>query len=73
MRMITVNWSDANGEAKVKFSKDFEESEWIMQMDCMKDAMWEIEQRYNAQIPQVDIADITPPANTNGRVYVAKD
>ena len=72
MKMITVNWSDVTGEAKVRFSKDFEASDWVLQMDCMKDAMWDIQQRYNSQIPQADIADITPPANANGRVYVAK-
>jgi hypothetical protein len=53
MRAFSVSWSDSQGEARIKYAKVFLESDWILQVDTLSDAISELKDLYNDKIKEV--------------------
>jgi len=52
MRLISLNWSDNTGEGSVKYTEEFNDALWIMQLDMLKDCIGDLTDRYNAILSQ---------------------
>ena len=52
MRLISLDWSDNTGEGSVKYTKEFNDALWIMQLDMLKDCIGDLTDRYNAILSQ---------------------
>lgn len=45
---ITITWNpDLPEETKVTYSEGFEKELWIAKLDCLRDAIFELTQKYN--------------------------
>jgi len=55
MRMANITWLNGIGEGKVRFSKDFDDMPWIVKLDCLRDALYEIEEMYNSLLESDEI------------------
>lgn len=47
MKIATIVWNENSDITKIKFSKEFLESSWIVQADVLKDIMYESTENYS--------------------------
>ena len=47
MRIATISWSDAKGEASVLFASEFENLHYVTKLDALQDALHAINEKYN--------------------------
>jgi len=47
MRIATIVWNENSDVTKIKFTKEFLESSWIVQADVLKDIMYESTENYS--------------------------
>jgi len=43
---FSVRWLDRD-ETKIKYTEDFESQSWILKADILRDALYELEKKYN--------------------------
>ena len=46
-KMINITWNPDADITRVKYLKDYNESDWITRLDVLKDAMGELRETYN--------------------------
>jgi len=46
MRVATIVWNEDTDVTKIKFTKEFLESSWMVQADVLKDIMYESTETY---------------------------
>ena len=46
MKVATIVWNAPKDETQVKFAKEFEESDWIVQADVLKDLVAFFQEKY---------------------------
>ena len=47
MRIATIVWNENSDVTKIKFTKEFLESSWIVQADVLKDIMYDSTENYS--------------------------
>jgi hypothetical protein len=52
MKMIELHWNDNEGEGVVKYSKTFNESHFVMQLDMLRDCIFDLQNKYNEFLEQ---------------------
>jgi hypothetical protein len=50
MKAFSVSWNPNTDETKITFSKDLKESSFILKLDILKDAIYELENEYNLML-----------------------
>lgn len=48
MRLIHLNWSYVKGEGSVSYTKDFNETHVVDQLDMLKDCIFDLKEKYNS-------------------------
>ena len=48
MRLISLHWSDTKGEGSVSYSKIFNESHVVMQLDMLQDCIIDLQNKYDS-------------------------
>jgi hypothetical protein len=46
MRVCTVTWNQNLDETKIKYAKEFTESDWIVRADVLRDMKYMVEEKY---------------------------
>ena len=52
MKLITLHWDDNAGEGRVKYTKLFDESHFILQLDILVDCIYDLQEKYDALLTQ---------------------
>jgi len=54
MKLIDLHWNSNAGEGRVKYTKVFEESHFIVQLDMLQDCIADLVDRYNEILEKPD-------------------
>ena len=47
-KMINITWNPDRDQTRVKYLKDYNESDWIEKLDMLSDALGELKETYNS-------------------------
>lgn len=50
IKLGTLVWLDSTEEAHVRFSAEFERCNWVLKLDALKDCIYDLTERYNAEL-----------------------
>ena len=48
MKLIELHWNRLKGEGYVKYTKTFEEADWIVRADMLQDCIVDLEDKYSS-------------------------
>ncbi len=46
MRILSAKWGKYSEEGSIKFAQDFQESDWLLKLDALKDLIGILEREY---------------------------
>ena len=50
MKLLSISWNSNTDVTKITYSKDFEESSWIVKLDTLIDAINMLTDKYNSYL-----------------------
>jgi len=52
MKLIDLHWSYIKGEGRVKYTKEFDETDNIVKLDMLQDVIADLKDKYNSLLSQ---------------------
>ena len=68
MQILSISWNPEMDKTKVHYNKEFLDSTWIVKLDVIKDAIYELQSFYDESFPK----ETAPIAHILGHIKEEK-